>query len=177
MMSFTALRKHVIKFAMFLCAVLLANSMMAPFVGANTRIVEGFNIERYLGTWHEIARLPVFYQSGCKNSKAIYKRIGGGKFSVSNTCEKGDRLIEIKGIATQAEPGHFKVEFKKFLTFRADYIVHWVDPNYRTAVVGTPNGKRVWILSRTSRLAPLLRDEAIKQLKKFGYAKEKLIWN
>ena len=177
MMSFTALRKHILKIAMLLYVSLLANTLFTPSASANARIVQGFNIERYLGTWHEIARLPVFYQSGCKNSKAIYKRIKGGTFSVTNTCEKGDRVIEIKGTATQAKPGHFKVAFKKFLTFRAEYLVHWVDPKYRTAVVGTPNGKRVWVLSRTPRLAAPHKTEALTQLKKFGYANENLIWN
>jgi len=157
-------------------SVLAASIFVVP-AHADPRIVEGFNIERYLGTWREIARLPVFYQNGCKNSKAIYKRIKGGKFSVTNTCEKGARVMKIQGVATQPKPGFFKAEFKKIITFRAQYLVHWVDPNYRAAVVGTPNGKRVWILSRTSRLSPPLRAEALKQLKKFGYASEKLIWN
>ena len=177
MMSFATPRKTAMKVAILLYVSLLANSIMSLPASADTRIVKGFDIERYLGTWHEIARLPVFYQNGCKNSKAIYKRIDGGNFSINNTCQKGDRLIEIRGTATQAKPGHFKSEFKKFLTFRAEYLVHWVDPKYRTAVVGTPNGKRVWILSRTSKLSPLHQAEALKQLKKFGYADEKLIWN
>ncbi|MEP3264691.1 MAG: lipocalin family protein [Hyphomicrobiales bacterium] len=177
MISFAVPRKTAMKVATLLCVSLLTTGILGVPAHADARIVKGFNIERYLGTWHEIARLPVFYQNGCKNSTAIYKRIEGGQFSVTNTCEKGARLIKIQGVATQPEPGYFKVEFKKFLTFRADYIVHWVDPNYRTAVVGTPNGKRVWILSRTKRLSPVHRAEALKQLKKFGYANEKLIWN
>ena len=177
MMSFTAPRKTAIRLAVLFYVSLLATSILGLPAHADARIVNGFNIERYLGTWHEIARLPVFYQNGCKNSKAIYKRIAGGKFSVTNTCEKGDRSIKIQGVATQPKPGYFKVEFKKFLTFRAEYLVHWVDPNYRAAVVGTPNGKRVWILSRTARLSTPLRTEAIKQLRKFGYASERLIWN
>ena len=177
MMSFTPTRKTTIRLITLLHIGLLAMILLGLPARADARIVKGFNIERYLGTWHETARLPVFYQNGCKNSKAIYKRIKGVKFSVTNTCEKGDRSIKIQGIATQPKPGHFKVEFKKFLTFRAQYLVHWVDPNYRTAVVGTPNGKRVWILSRTKRLSPAHRAEALKQLKKFGYASEKLIWN
>ena len=177
MMLFNPQRKSIMRLATLLYVSLLITSILGLPAHADTRIVKGFDIDRYLGTWHEIARLPVFYQNGCKNSKAIYKRIGAGKFSINNTCQKGDRLIEIRGTSTQAKPGHFKSEFKKFLTFRAEYLVHWVDPNYRTAVVGTPNGKRVWILSRTSRLSPPLRAEALKQLKKFGYANEKLIWN
>ena len=177
MMLFNPQRKTAKRLATFLSVSLLITSILGLPAHADTRIVKEFNIERYLGTWHEIARLPVFYQNGCKNSKAIYKRIGGGKFSINNTCQKGDRLIEIKGTATQAKPGHFKSEFKKFLTFRAEYLVHWVDPNYRTAVIGTPNGKRVWILSRTARISSPHRAEALKQLKKFGYASEKLIWN
>ena len=45
------------------------------------------NVQKYLGTWHEIARLPVFFQLNCYNATATYDVIDSKTIKVTNACE------------------------------------------------------------------------------------------
>ncbi|MEM8837536.1 MAG: lipocalin family protein [Pseudomonadota bacterium] len=139
--------------------------------------VEQLDVARYLGTWHEVARFPVFYQVGCSDATAIYKQVDEVNYSVTNTCKRGSRTVEINGDAVVSGVGKFKVKFSSFLTFRAEYWVMWVSPNYQMAVVGVPKGNRGWILARSQNPPQRLLRQALLVFEKNGYDVSDLIWN
>lgn len=59
------------------------------------------DLGRYAGTWHEIARLPNWFQRSCERSQARYTPCGDGSLKVENTCLKAKgRSSSIEGIAT-----------------------------------------------------------------------------
>lgn len=109
-----------------------------------------FEPERYLGTWYEIARFPVPFEAGCVGVTAEYGPREDGGLSVRNTCRRADGTVRsvIEGTAEVVGPGRLKVRFPSVPFVAADYWVLWVDEGYRTAVVGTPNGRAGWILNR-----------------------------
>jgi len=144
---------------------------------AKLTIVKELDISRYMGKWHELARFPVFYQRGCKASTATYQDIGDGKYSIVNTCFNGKNTTKIEGVATVPSTGKFKTAFKNFVTVRAEYWVLWVDPQYRAAVIATPNGKRAWILARQKKPPQALIDKAVSTLRANGFDPSELIWN
>ena len=120
-----------------------------------------FDAERYLGTWYEVARYPVFFERGCVGVTATYGQNPDGTISVLNTCKAPDGSVtsRIEGSAEIVGPGRLKVSFPSVPFGASDYWVLWVDEGYRTAVVGAPNGKSGWILNRdpqipTDRLNP-----------------------
>ena len=45
-------------------------------------------LPRYMGKWHEVARLPMFFQRGCVESTAEYSIKDDGAVSVINRCLK-----------------------------------------------------------------------------------------
>jgi len=115
-----------------------------------------FEPERYLGLWHEVARYPVIFEQGCVGVTAEYGLREDGLLSVRNTCRNPDGTVRsvIDGTAEVVGPGRLKVRFGSVPFVAADYWVLWVDESYRTAVVGTPNGRAGWILNRDPVIPP-----------------------
>lgn len=138
------------------CLVLLAaapasNAESAP---PPVQSVASLDLARYAGKWYEIAAFPMFFQRQCvADTTAEYTLRPDGELTVDNRCrtESGsDQAIGRAWAVDGAGAGQFKVSF--FWPFRADYWVIGLDPDYRWAVVGNPNRKYLWILSRTPQL-------------------------
>lgn len=130
-----------------------------------------FDPARYLGTWYEVARFPVPFETGCVKVTAIYGRNADGSVSVRNICRNPDGSVksEITGTAEIVGPGRLKVSFPSVPFGASDYWVLWVDEGYRTAVVGTPNGRSGWILNRDPQI-PKDRLNAAREVLDFnGY--------
>ena len=110
----------------------------------------GFEADRYLGLWYEIARFPVFFEAGCEGVTAEYSARDDGLIGVFNTCRGPDGAVTstIAGTAEVVGDGQLKVRFGSVPFVAADYWVLWVDEGYRTAVVGAPNGRSGWVLAR-----------------------------
>jgi apolipoprotein D and lipocalin family protein len=109
-----------------------------------------FEPNRYLGVWHEVARFPVPFEAGCVGVTAEYGLRDDGLLSVLNICRNADgsEKSRINGTAEIVGPGRLKVRFASVPFVAADYWVLWTDEDYRTAVVGAPNGRSGWILNR-----------------------------
>ncbi|QLG89897.1 lipocalin family protein [Chitinibacter bivalviorum] len=143
---------------MLICAALCspAFSLAEAETPAEVRSVAAVDLSRYVGQWYEIAKFPMFFQRNCvADTTANYSSNPDGSIKVVNRCrtESGE-FDQAEGKATVVENTHnsqLKVSF--FWPFKADYWVIGLDPAYRWAVVGNPNRKYLWILSRTPQLA------------------------
>ncbi|SNS73250.1 lipocalin family protein [Tropicimonas sediminicola] len=159
-------------------AALVGSASLAPaesYRDSDTQmsVVQNLDIDRYMGTWYEIARFPNRFEQGCEGVTADYARTGDGEISVVNTCHKGapDGPVEqAEGKAELVAPGRLKVSFVPWLPFaRGDYWVLHVDPAYSVAVVGEPSGKTGWILARSPQISAAKRAEAEAALERNGY--------
>ena len=120
------------------------------------------DLSRYSGTWYEIARLPMWFQRHCVDSKAIYTNRPEGTLGVHNECETDTgELDQVDGVATVVDHktnARLTVVFDNFFarlfgsSRQGNYWILDLDPDYRVAVVGTPDRRYLWILSRTPRL-------------------------
>ena len=112
--------------------------------------VNQLDLNRYQGTWYEIARLPNSFEKNLSSVTATYTIKANGKIEVINRGYKnGDKLKSIKGTAwvpNAAYPGRLKVRF--FWPFAGDYYVIFIDENYQVALVGSPSRNFLWILAR-----------------------------
>ena len=134
--------------------LLLAQSSLPP------ETVPQLDIQRYLGRWYEVARIPNSFQSHCvRNTIADYASMGNDRISVINRCEAEDGTIdEAEGSARIVNPkskAQLEVSFVSlfgFNLFWGDYRVLYIDDDYRLAFVGTADREYGWILSREKRL-------------------------
>ena len=129
------------------------------------------DLARYIGKWYEIASFPMFFQRNCVgDTTAEYALTPEGDISVTNHCRTADGFDEARGKATVVEGSRnarLKVSF--FWPFRADYWVFGLDADYRWAVVGNPNRKYLWVLSRTPKLPQDMLDAALKAASAQGF--------
>jgi len=136
------------------------------------------DVDRYLGTWFEIARYPVFFERGCANVTAAYGRIDEDTISVTNVCRDlaGNEKNTIVGFADVDGPGKLLVSFPSVpFGGAADYWVLWTDPAYSIAVVGVRNGRSGWILARDPKPKPRLVARARAVLETNGYDLSRLL--
>ncbi|HWS79230.1 MAG TPA: lipocalin family protein [Thermomonas sp.] len=146
--------------------------------------VPALDLQRYSGQWHEIAHLPLFFQRKCvANITAHYSVRADGTLGVRNACEKGDgTTMASEGTArpVPGHPGRLQVRFAPdWLAWApvvwGDYWVLELDPEYRWALVGGPDRKYLWILSRSPSM-PRAQYEAIRaRAAQRGYPVERLI--
>ncbi|TFL19004.1 lipocalin family protein [Jannaschia formosa] len=136
-----------------------------------------FDPARFAGRWYEIARFPVPFQSDCAGAIAEYGPPEDGVLSVRNLCLDAEGRVtdSIEGAARPVGPGRLRVTLDG-VPFAAPYWVLWTDEGYRTAVVGTPDGRAGWILNRAPTLPRDRRVAALEVLAFNGFAVEKLAW-
>ena len=138
--------------------------------------VRNFSLDKYLGTWYEVARMPFRYEKGLSDITATYSLRDDGKVSVVNRGIKADGKESVAHgrakFASSPDAGHLRVSF--FLWFYADYIITDLDSTYQWAMVASPP-KYFWILSRTPRLDSAVVVRLAGRAAEFGYDTSKLI--
>jgi apolipoprotein D and lipocalin family protein len=125
--------------------------------------VKGFDADRYLGRWYEVARLPHRFERGMTDVTAEYSRNENGTIRVVNrgwSSAKGEwKSVDGKAKFTSTpDVGQLKVSF--FGPFYGLYTVAELDPEYRWAIVVGPGTGYFWVLSRT----PELDEETVTRL-------------
>ncbi|MFZ2268114.1 MAG: lipocalin family protein [Azonexus sp.] len=157
-----------------IAAALLGLAFLAPFAQAEAPAVQSvsqIDLTRYAGKWYEIAAFPMFFQRNCSaDTTAEYTLRADGELTVDNRCRTAtgsDQAIGRAWAVAGAGPGQLKVSF--FWPFRSDYWVIGLDADYRWAVVGNPNRKYLWILSRTPQLPAAELERARQAASAQGY--------
>lgn len=145
--------------------MLLAVFLLAGCTGVPQGVtpVRGFQAERYLGTWYEIARLDHSFERGLSDVSATYQRRADGGIDVLNKGYDPVKNVwnEARGRAyflDTPDIGSLKVSF--FGPFYGGYHVMALDPDYRWAMVAGPDHDYFWILART----PSLHDDVLNTL-------------
>lgn len=139
--------------------------------------VSWVDLTRYSGTWFEIARYPNRFQRKCTgNVTAKYTLRDDGQVDVLNSCSEGGKTNQAKGTAKVADAqtkAKLKVTF--FWPFYGNYWIVDLAPDYSYAVVGEPERKYLWILSRTPSMAEPIYDQVLEKIRSLGYDPGKLL--
>lgn len=141
--------------------------------------VEGFDVNRYVGTWYEIARLEQSFEKGLDNISAQYSLAEDGGIVVLNQGrnEETGEWKKADGKAyfiEQPTVGRLKVSF--FGPFYGSYNIIALDKeNYQYSMVTGPNRSYLWILARTKSLPKETLDRLIADAKRQGFETDKLI--
>lgn len=142
--------------------------------------VAGFDAERYLGTWYEIARLDHRFERGLSRVTASYSRRDDGGIRVVNRgydarAGEWSEAIGKAYFVRDQNTGYLKVSF--FGPFYGAYVVFELDrDDYQYAFVSGPNRNYLWLLARTPDVAPSLRQRFIERADALGFDTDALIF-
>ncbi len=161
--------------AMFVMLASCATSSKYPPLDT----VGSLDLDRYLGSWYEIARYQHRFEKNLVGAKADYSLRDDGRIQVVNSGIKGDlegKLSSVKALAWRPDdevPGRLKVRF--FGLFTSDYLVFGLDEEeYQWALVGSDDRDFLWFLSRTPEVSDatldIMKAIAVEQ----GYDMEQL---
>ncbi len=145
--------------------------------------VPALDLQRYLGTWYEIARLPMRHEpANATDVSADYSLDEEGKVRVQNRCRVDGKVEESIGQATPVDSGNAKLEVTflpqglRWIPFtKGDYWVLKLDPDYQVALVGTPDRHYLWLLARQPQLDAASRLLFLEEARRQGFDLSKLI--
>jgi lipocalin len=137
--------------------------------------VKSVDLNRYLGSWYEIAKYDHYFERDLDYAMARYTLRDDGKIDVLNTGIKDGRAKDAKGIAKTTDvSGLLRVSF--FGPFFSDYRIMMLDEDYQYVLVGGSTDKYLWILARTPQLDDATLSLILAEADRRGYDTSKLIW-
>ncbi len=145
----------------------------------NVEPVTGFELDRYLGEWYEIARLDHSFERGLSSVSAEYidegdgiKVINRGYSEEEQKWETAEGQAEFVG---DDDVGHLKVSF--FGPFYSSYVVFELDQqDYQHAFVAGHDEDYLWLLARTPEVPDSLKEEFVQHAQTLGFDTDELIW-
>jgi apolipoprotein D and lipocalin family protein len=146
----------------------------------NVKPVDNFTLEKYLGKWHEIARLDHSFERGLTRVTAEYSLRPDGGVRVVNRGysakeNKWKEAVAKAYFVKGAEQGFLKVSF--FGPFYASYVIFALDhENYQYALVCGPDKSYLWLLARSPQLNEDLKNGLIAKAQAAGFDTGKLIF-
>lgn len=161
----------------FLALILLLSGCVG--IPDNIKPVEGLDAQRYLGTWHEIARLENRFETGLEQISAQYSLREDGGLRVLNRGYNPEekRWKEAEGKAYfvgSPTQGRLKVSF--FGPFYGAYNIIALDENYGWSLVCGPDRSYLWILARTPHLPDSVLKDLVGKAKSLGFETDRLIY-
>ena len=157
--------------------LLLAGCTYTP---QGVRAVDHFELERYLGTWHEIARLDHRFERGLSKVSATYSKRPDGGVDVLNRGfdRQKEKWKEAKGRAYfTGEPDVAQLKVTFFWPFYGGYNLIALDrTDYSYALVCGPDRKYLWILSRTKELDDTIVQQLLATARGLNFATDELIF-
>ncbi|WP_425557354.1 lipocalin family protein [Ferrimonas pelagia] len=146
---------------------------------AGVEPVKGFELNRYLGAWHEVARLDHSFERGLSQVSATYSMRDDGGVRVINrgwdtqTGEWREAQGKAYFVGTP-DTAHLKVSF--FGPFYGSYAVFWLDDNYQYAFISGNTNGYLWLLARSESVPEAIKLQFIAQARALGFNPEQLIW-
>lgn len=145
----------------------------------NHETVPRVDLERFMGDWYVIAILPNFIEKNAVNSIESYTLQDDGTIGITYSFRKGSPSGKQKVMHPRAKiyntqsNAEWRVQFIR--PFWAAYLVIDLAEDYRYTVIGVPNRKWLWIMSRSPELSEEDYSGIIGRLKSYGYNTEKIM--
>lgn len=160
-----------------LTAVLQSGCAGAP---DGVEVVTDFELNRYLGTWYEIARLDHRFERGLSRVTANYSMRDDGGVHVVNrgyqiSSEEWEEASGKAYFVGAPDVGQLKVSF--FGPFYGGYNIMELDKDdYQYALVAGPDRSYLWILARSPQLDQETLDALVNMAKNAGFPTDELIY-
>jgi len=166
----------MIKKVSLICLLFLA--MFTECISQTLETVPQVDLDKYVGTWYEIAAFPQRFQKGCHSTTATYSKTDKGYIIVENRCRKDSingKESSIKGKAfIVPDTGNAKLKVQFFWPFKGKYWIIDLAEDYSYAVVGHPNRDYLWILCRTPQMDDQTYTAVVDRIKEKDFDMTKL---
>lgn len=139
--------------------------------------VDNFNIGKYTGTWHEIARGDHVFERGMTHVKAEYTILDDGRVKVVNSGIRSDgKEKHIEGIARLRKNANGKgeLEVSFFGPFYGPYRIIDLDPEYRIAIVTSSSRNYIWILARDEKISSDELEKVVEKIRNWKFDVSKM---
>ena len=144
---------------------------------AELKTVPSVDLPRYMGTWYEIARLPMNHEpEEASDISATYALEDDGSVEVRNRMRHKGEVEESVGRATANDDSGSRLEVSflpqglRWIPFtRGDYWIIALDPGYTIALVGSPDRKYLWLLAREPGLDTVTCDHYLAIARQQGF--------
>jgi apolipoprotein D and lipocalin family protein len=143
--------------------------------------VRPVSTDLYSGRWYEIARTPNTMQKDCQGATSDFQGFTAGVFTVIETCHRGTpggpaKTIKARAkIVAASDNTRFRMAFFGGLIHQEYWILDHADDD-SWAVMATPGGNYVWLLSRRPVLAPAVQAAALARVAALGYSPAHLVF-
>jgi apolipoprotein D and lipocalin family protein len=142
-------------------------------------IVDPFDQERYLGIWHEVARLPSIVEKDLQDAREEYIRNEDGTIKVItrafNTVK--NKPLEATGtMKAREKQSRGELEVAYFLPIFLDYNVLDIDDEYKYALVSGLGMRYLWLLSRESSMPEDMKQRFLQKAASLGFDIDRLEW-
>jgi apolipoprotein D and lipocalin family protein len=143
------------------------------------------DLERFAGTWHEIARLPERREKGCRSDITTTYAMTDDGLRIVHRCTRADGSTRRSFAHAEIVPGAGNAKLKvSYLPKLLDvlpfvwsdlYIIDVAD-DYRSAIVGTPNRSHLWLLARDTSVDEAVRSAFVTKAQAQGFDTSQLIY-
>ena len=142
------------------------------------------DLDRYVGTWYEICRLPLKWEpEGARDITATYKLNEDGTIRVDNRClDEEGKPTQALGQAKPVDDSNarltvsFLPEYLRWIPFtKGDYWIIRLAEDYGVSLVGTPDRRNLWLLARRHDLPQAMRDDYLATARAEGFGLSALI--
>lgn len=165
----------------------LAAVMGLPASAAAPQPTRAVSAGFYSGRWYEIARVPNLGQRDCQAPTTQFTPVGGkgdvafisatGEFAANQVCHRGSAAGPARTYSTRGRilPGTRNAKFE--MTFlggvkKQEYWVLDTAPDGAWAIMATPGGNYVWLLSRRAVMSEAAKAAAVARIRALGYAQK-----
>ncbi|HTN47516.1 MAG TPA: lipocalin family protein [Flavipsychrobacter sp.] len=143
------------------------------------KAVTDFDMRKYLGTWHEIARFDYRFEKDMEKVTATYSLKDNGDIKVDNrgfdtAKNKWKQSIGVAKFIGSDHVGRIKVSF--FKPFYSSYNVLSIDEDYQYALVVGNSKEYLWFLSREKTMPGHIKEKYLEIARGLGCETHKLIW-
>ena len=171
-------------------AVIASISLLAGCAATKPQLPTqaGVDLDKYVGTWYEQARLPNRFQKDCAGDiQADYALTPGGTISVTNQCRTADGDTKVAvgegrmaGAAGSQDSAKLQVRFApKWMSWLpmvwGDYWIIKLDDDYRYSLVGTPDREFLWVLSRDKQADPAQVSKLLQHAQSLGFPVDQVV--
>ena len=152
-------------------------AFITHFTGVTNKSVDHLDKKKFAGTWYSLASIPTLFDKGSRETTTHYTLNSDGYYDVVTTCkEESGKIRTVKSKilpADKQDDGNMKAQF--IWPIKVDYWVVDVAPDYSYAVVGHPDYRFLFIMSRKPGMDKKQYDEIVAKCKAMGYPVNELV--